>query len=206
MKHDTPSHDYTATYQISLIYHKRQKSYDSDTITLQKYKLFDLRSKVKDKMWSCWYMTPSHDYTHAYQISLTYLKRQKSYGPTDSKFANPFRLNKELTPFFVYFLVYFYLYLFYLDGDPPIFEFYLFKKHLDHSITKNQKILRIRNWYFHQINASNNVFSFIACRYKFCPKMSFPLKFSNQNFELGMPVTLVFYLFIWKGIFQGSLL
>jgi hypothetical protein len=27
------------------------------------------------------------------------------YGPTDSKFANPFRLNRELTPFFVYFLV-----------------------------------------------------------------------------------------------------
>jgi hypothetical protein len=49
--------------------------------------------------------TPSHDHTPTYQISLTYLKRQKSYGPTDSKFANPFRLNKELTPFLVYFLV-----------------------------------------------------------------------------------------------------
>jgi hypothetical protein len=47
--------------------------------------------------------TPSHDYTPTYQISLSYLKRQKRYGPTDSKFANPFRLNKELTPFFVYF-------------------------------------------------------------------------------------------------------
>jgi hypothetical protein len=43
MEHDTPSHDYTPTYQISLIYRKRQKSYDSDTITLQKYKLFDLK-------------------------------------------------------------------------------------------------------------------------------------------------------------------
>ena len=29
--------------------------------------------------------------------------------------------------------------------NPPIFEFYLFKKHLNHSITKNQKILWIRN-------------------------------------------------------------
>jgi hypothetical protein len=38
----------------------------------------------------------------SYQISLTYLKRQNSYGPTDSKFANPFRLNKELTPFYVF--------------------------------------------------------------------------------------------------------
>jgi hypothetical protein len=53
MEHDTPSHDYTPTYQISLIYHKRQKSYDSDTITLQKYHYLTLRSKVKDKMWSC---------------------------------------------------------------------------------------------------------------------------------------------------------
>ena len=45
MEHDTPSHDYTPTYQISLIYRKRPKSYDSDTITLQKYKLFDLEVK-----------------------------------------------------------------------------------------------------------------------------------------------------------------
>ena len=29
--------------------------------------------------------------------------------------------------------------------NPPIFEFYLFKKHLNHSITKNKKILWIRN-------------------------------------------------------------
>jgi hypothetical protein len=27
MEHDTPSYDYTPTYQISLIYRKRQKSY-----------------------------------------------------------------------------------------------------------------------------------------------------------------------------------
>ena len=47
MEHDTPTHDYTPTYQISLIYRKRQKSYDSDTTTLQKYKLFDL--EVKDQ-------------------------------------------------------------------------------------------------------------------------------------------------------------
>jgi hypothetical protein len=45
MEHDTPSHDDTPTYQISLIYHKRQKSYDSETITLQKYQLFDLEVK-----------------------------------------------------------------------------------------------------------------------------------------------------------------
>jgi hypothetical protein len=44
---------------------------------------------------------------------------------------------------YAYLLIY--LYLFYLECDPPIFELYLFKKHLNHSITKNQKILWIRN-------------------------------------------------------------
>jgi hypothetical protein len=106
MVHDTPSYDYTPTYQISLIYCKRQKSYDSDTITLQKYELFDLEVKgQRQNVVMLVYGTPCRDYTPTYHISLTYLKRQKSYGPTDSKFANPFRLNKELTPFFVYFLV-----------------------------------------------------------------------------------------------------
>ena len=103
MKHDTPSHDYTPTYQISLIYRKRQNSYDSDTITLQNYQLFDLEVKgQRQNVVMLVYDTPSHDYTPTYQISLTYLKRQNSYGPTDSKFANPFRLNKELTPFYVF--------------------------------------------------------------------------------------------------------
>jgi hypothetical protein len=35
----------TPTYQISLIYRKRQKGYDSDTITLKKYQLFALKVK-----------------------------------------------------------------------------------------------------------------------------------------------------------------
>ena len=96
----------TLKYQISLIYRKRHKGYDSDTITLQKYQLFDLKVKgERQNVIMLVHDTPSHDYTPTYQISLTYLKRQKSDGPTDSKFANPFRLNKELTPFFVYFLV-----------------------------------------------------------------------------------------------------
>ena len=47
----------TPTYQISLIYRKRQKGYDSDTITLKKYQLFDLKVKGQRQMWSCWYMT-----------------------------------------------------------------------------------------------------------------------------------------------------
>ena len=96
----------TPTYQISLIYRKRQKGYDSDTITLQKYQLFDLEVKgQRQNVVMLVHDTPSRDFTLTYQISFTYLKRQKSYGPTDSKFANPFRLNKELNPFFVYFLV-----------------------------------------------------------------------------------------------------
>ena len=106
MEHDTPSHDYTLTYQISLIYRKRQKSYDSDTITLQKYQLFDLEVKgQRQNVVMLVHETSAHDYTPTHQISLTYLKRQNSYGPTDSKFANPSRLSKELTPFFVYFLL-----------------------------------------------------------------------------------------------------
>jgi hypothetical protein len=95
----------TPTYQISLIYRKRQKGYDSDTITLKQYQLFDLDVKgQRQNVVMLVHDTPSHDYIPTYQISLTYLKRQKKLWP-DSKFANPFRLNKELTPFFVYFLV-----------------------------------------------------------------------------------------------------
>jgi hypothetical protein len=64
-------------------------------------------------------------------------------------------------------------------------------------LQKNLKILWIRNWYVHQINASNNVLSFIV--YKCCPKMPFSLQFSNPNFDLGMPVNLIFYLFYLEG-------
>ena len=67
----------TPTYQISLIYRKKQKGYDSDTITLKKYQLFDLNVKGQRQN----VVMLVHDYTPTYQISLTYLKRQKSYGP-----------------------------------------------------------------------------------------------------------------------------
>ena len=73
----------TPTYQISLIYRKRQEGYESDTITLKKYKLFDLNVKgQRQNVVMFVHDTPSHDYTPTYQISLTYLNRQKSYGPT----------------------------------------------------------------------------------------------------------------------------
>ena len=67
---------------MSLIYLKRQKSFDSDTKTLKKYQLFDLEVKGQGQnVVMMVHDTPSHDYTPTYQISLTYLKRQKSYGP-----------------------------------------------------------------------------------------------------------------------------
>ena len=73
----------TPTYQLSLICRKKQKGYDSDTITLKKYQLFDLNVKgQRQNVVMLVHDTPSHDYTPTYQISLTYLKRQKSYGPT----------------------------------------------------------------------------------------------------------------------------
>ena len=50
-----------------------------DTITLEKYQLFDLKVKgQRQNVVMLVHDTPSHDYTPTYQISLTYLKRQKS--------------------------------------------------------------------------------------------------------------------------------
>jgi hypothetical protein len=73
----------TPTYQISLIYRKREKGYDSDTITLKTYQLFDLKVKgQRQNVVMLVHDTPSHDYTPTCQISLTYLMRQKSYDPT----------------------------------------------------------------------------------------------------------------------------
>jgi len=40
-----------------------------------------LRSKVKAPRRSLWYVTPPYGHTPTYQISLTYLERQKCYGP-----------------------------------------------------------------------------------------------------------------------------
>ena len=82
MEHDTPSHDYTPTYEISLIYPKRQKSYDWDTKTLKKYQLFDLEVKGQGQnVVMMVHSTPSNDDTPTYQISLSYLRRQKRYAP-----------------------------------------------------------------------------------------------------------------------------
>jgi hypothetical protein len=79
---DTPPYGHAPTYQISLTYLERQKCYDPDKKILFKKQLFELEVKgqgptkvimVRDKL----------PYGHAptYQISLTYLERQKCYGP-----------------------------------------------------------------------------------------------------------------------------
>jgi hypothetical protein len=79
---DTPPYGHAPTYQISLTYLERQKCYDPDKKILFKKQLFDLEVKdqgpikvitVRD--------TPPCGHAPTYQISLTYLERQKSYGP-----------------------------------------------------------------------------------------------------------------------------
>jgi hypothetical protein len=66
----------TPTYQISLIYRKKQKGYDSDTITLKKYQLFDLNVKgQRQNVVMLVHDTASHDYTPTYQISSLVLER-----------------------------------------------------------------------------------------------------------------------------------
>ena len=67
---------------ISLTYLERQKCYGTDKKILFKKQLFDLEVKgqgptkvitVRD--------TPPYGHAPTYQISLTYLERQKCYGP-----------------------------------------------------------------------------------------------------------------------------
>ena len=78
---DTPPYDHAPTYQI-LTYLERQKCYGPDKKILFKEQLFDFEVKgqgptkvitVRD--------TPPYGHAPTYQISLTYLERQKCYGP-----------------------------------------------------------------------------------------------------------------------------
>jgi hypothetical protein len=79
---DTPPYGHAPTYQISLTHLERQKCYGPDKKILFKKQLFDLEVKgqgptkvitVRD--------TPPYGHALTYQISLTYLERQNSYGP-----------------------------------------------------------------------------------------------------------------------------
>jgi hypothetical protein len=82
MVRDTPPYGHAPTYQISLTYLERKKCYGPDKKILFKKQLFDLEVKgqgptkvimVRDTLF----------YGHAptYEIALTYLERQKYYGP-----------------------------------------------------------------------------------------------------------------------------
>jgi hypothetical protein len=81
MVRNTPPYGHAPTYQISLTYLERQKCYGPDKKILFKKQLFDLEVKgqgptkvitVRD--------TPPYGHAPTYQISFTYLKRQKCDG------------------------------------------------------------------------------------------------------------------------------
>ena len=82
MVFDTPPYGHAPTCQISLTNLERQKCYGPDKKILFKKQLFDPEVKgqgptmvimVRD--------TPPYGHVPTYQISLTYLERQKCYGP-----------------------------------------------------------------------------------------------------------------------------
>ena len=79
---DTPPYGHTPTYQISLNYLERQKCYGLGKKILFKKQLFELEVKGQGPT-KVIMVRDTLPYGHAptYQISLTYLERQKSYGP-----------------------------------------------------------------------------------------------------------------------------
>ena len=81
MVRDTPPYGHAPTYQLSFTYLERQKCYGTDKKILFKNNYLTLRSKVKVPQRSLWYATPPYGHAPTYQLSLTYLERQKCYGP-----------------------------------------------------------------------------------------------------------------------------
>jgi hypothetical protein len=82
MVRDTLPYDHAPTYQISLTYLERQKCYGLDKKIIFKKQLSDI--KVKGQGHTKVIMvcdTPPYGHAPTYQIQLTYLERQKSYGP-----------------------------------------------------------------------------------------------------------------------------
>ena len=75
---DTPPYGHGPTYQISLTYLERQKCYGPDKKILFKKQLFDLEVKGQGptKVITVRH-TPPYGHAPTYQISLTYLERQK---------------------------------------------------------------------------------------------------------------------------------
>ena len=82
MVRDTLPYGHAPTYQISLTYLERQKIYIPNKKILYKKPLFDLEVKGQGPM-KVIMVRDTLPYGHAptYQIYLTHLERQKSYGP-----------------------------------------------------------------------------------------------------------------------------
>jgi hypothetical protein len=82
MVRETPPYGHPPTYQISLTCLERQKCYGPDKKILFKKQLFDFEVKAQGPT-KVITVRDTHPYGHAptYQISLTYLERQTSYGP-----------------------------------------------------------------------------------------------------------------------------
>jgi hypothetical protein len=119
----------TPIYLISLIYRKRHKGYDSDTITLQKYQLFDLT--VKGEWQKCDHVGTWHtlSWLYTYIPNIIDLSEETKKLWPDSKFANPFRLNKELTPFLSIFL-YNFTYIFFIWNVTHQFLNFIFLRNI----------------------------------------------------------------------------
>jgi hypothetical protein len=82
MVRDTPPYGHVPTYQLSLTYLERQKCYGLDKKILFKKQLFDLKVKGQGPMKVIMVRhTPPYGHAPTYQLSLTYLERQKCYGP-----------------------------------------------------------------------------------------------------------------------------
>jgi hypothetical protein len=81
MVRDTPSYGHAPTYQLSLTYLERQKCYGQDKKILFKKQFFDLEVKGQGPTKVITVRnTPPYGHASTYEISLTYLERQKSYG------------------------------------------------------------------------------------------------------------------------------
>ena len=84
MVRNTPTYGHAPTYQLSLTYLKRQKCYGPDKKILFKKQLFDLEVKGQGRQGPTKVITvrntPPYGHAPTYQISLTYLERQKTYG------------------------------------------------------------------------------------------------------------------------------
>ena len=79
---DTPPYGHAHTYQISLTYLERQKCYGLDNKILFRKTLIDLEVKGQGPMKIIMVSnTPSYGHAPTYQISLTYLERQKMLWP-----------------------------------------------------------------------------------------------------------------------------